>query len=86
MLLDLGRLAGVIGCAQDPTGTERRPVRLAEAWTEDGVTLQVNVPVPGAGGDGCLDSVTVPLDEPIGDRTVTDVVTGDVVALEDRRR
>jgi len=51
--------------------------------TADEVRVEVTstVPAPGWAGDGCLDSLTVALDAPLGDRVLVDMTSGDVVEV-----
>lgn len=111
-ILDEARVPFTIHVFEGSTeSTVRTTVGFGEAWTEDGVGLQVNayscngtpeitvleetadevrveitatVPAPGWGGNDCLDGVTIPLEAPIGDRTVTDLTTGTAVPVEPR--
>ncbi|MDT0163998.1 hypothetical protein Q9R32_00330 [Actinotalea sp. AC32] len=57
---------------------------LEESADDVRVEITATVPAPGWGEDDCLDTVTVPLDRPIAARTLTDVTSGAVVAVEDR--
>ena len=92
--------------------TQRTTVGFDEAWTDDGVGLQVNawscngepaitvleestdevrvqitatIPAPGWGGDDCLDTVSVPLEQPIDARTLIDLTSGKTVPVELRQ-
>lgn len=55
--------------------------------TADDVHVQITatIPAPGWGGDDCLDTVTVPLERPIGERTLTDLTSGKTVPVEVRQ-
>ncbi|GGC07663.1 hypothetical protein [Cellulomonas carbonis] len=52
--------------------------------TRDEIRLQITatVPAPGWPGDGCLDTVAVPLEQPVDDRTLTDATSGAAVPVE----
>ncbi len=49
----------------------------------DQVRVEVETTVPGrfAGSDDCLDLVQVELDEPLGERPLVDLTTGDPITL-----
>ncbi|NCT92408.1 hypothetical protein GXB85_15845 [Cellulomonas sp. APG4] len=59
---------------------------LEETADQIRLELTATIPAPGNAGDGCLDTVMVPLEQPLGDRALTDVTSGKTVPVEVRRQ
>ena len=64
---------GVASCNGDPT------FELTE--TDQTITIAVESWIPGGDSADCLDSITAKLDQPIGDRSIVDEVSGQTVEL-----
>lgn len=69
-------VVGVDTCNADP--------RVAVVEDGQSITLTVRADRHPFGSDDCADSVSVPLDEPLGDRHVLDGVTGDELGVVGR--
>lgn len=61
----------VSSCNGEPEVT-----RLEQTADEVRVEVTSSVPAPGWGGNDCLDQLTVELDEPLGDRPLVDLTSG----------
>lgn len=69
-------IVGVNTCNADP--------RVAVVEGEQSITLTVRADRQPFGSDDCADSLSVPLEEPLGDRRVVDDVTGEELAVVGR--
>lgn len=77
---DLGLQVNAGSCNGEPEITV-----LEETADEVRVEITATVPAPGWGGNACLDTVVVPLAEPLGERALVDLTTGRVVPAPERR-